>query len=177
MARAGAGGLNVGRAAILIVVALFIGIFVLKQGDDAPSLSSSDLSPNTTIPTIDDTSDTTAPRVAVTVPTTVATRVPNSFKTIAINATNTGGVGGKATTKLTAAGYNALAPGDATSSVKASTKTSLVLYAAGFEREAALVVSLFGLPSSALRPLTTPPPSVAVKDSSIVLLVGPDLKF
>ena len=174
MARPGAGGLNVGRAALLIVVALVIGVFVLNQGDDVPSASSFDLPTNTTVDLPDLTSPTTVARAASS-PTTLATRAPSSFKSIAINATNTSGVAAKATTRLTTAGYNALAPGDATASVKANTKSSLVMYAAGFQREAAVVASLFGLPASAVVPITVPPPSTSVKDASIVVLVGPGL--
>jgi len=156
------------------VIALVIGVFVLNQGDDVPSAASFDV-PTTSVSLPDLTTSTT--RRSAAVATTAAVRAPSAFKSIAVNATNTGGVAAKATSKLTAAGYNALAPGDATATVKASTKTSLVLYAAGFEREAALVASLFGLPSAALKPLTNPPPTPAVKDASIVVLVGPDLKL
>jgi len=177
MARAGAGGLNVGRAALLIVVGLLIGVYVLNQGDDTPSAASFDRS---TVSTIDITDLTAAPTTTVrkaATPTTVALRAPASFTSVAVNATNTGGVGAKATAKLQAAGYNAIAPGDATRSVKAQTKTSAILFAPGFEREAAAVAALFQLPSTALRPFTSPPPSPSVKSASIVVLVGPDIKI
>ncbi len=171
MARAGAGGLNVGRAALLIVVALMIGIVVLNQDNVGNSTPALDV-PNETVETA-----TTSTTRRLTTPTTVALRPANSFKTIAINATNTSGVAARATTKLNGAGYNAVAPDSAPASVKAATKTSAVLYAPGFEREAQAVAALFQLPATAVRALTTPHPSTAVKDASVVLLVGPDLKI
>lgn len=175
MARPGAGGLNVGRAAFLIVVGLVIGGFVLSQGDDVGSVDSFDVPTNTTltVPTGLPTQST----VRASSPTTAGVRSPASFTSIAINATNTSGVAGKATQKLLANSYNAVAPGDATASVKASTRTSVIYYAPTFEREAIAVATLFGLPATAVKPLPTPPPSTAVKTASIVVLVGPDLKL
>lgn len=176
MARAGAGGLNVGRAALLIVTGLVIGVFVLNQGDDTPSAASFDRSTVTTIDITDLTSPPTTVRKAATA-TTLGLRAPASFTSVAINATNTGGVGAKATAKLQAAGYNAIAPGDATAAAKKDTKASAILFAPGFEREAAAVATLFQLPQTAVRALTSPPPSTAVKNASIVVLVGPDIKL
>lgn len=172
MARPGAGGLNVGRAAGLIVAGLLIAVFVLNKGDDVPSVASGKT--NTSIDLSDITTPTTT-RSAT--PTTLALRPKASFKTVAVNATNTGGVGAKATTRLTNDGYNALAPGDAAPTLKAATKATAVLHLAGFEREAAQVAALFGIPQTAVRLLTSPPPSTAVKDASIVVLIGPDLRL
>lgn len=172
MARSNAGGLNVGRAAFLIVVGLLIGVFVLSQDGRGGSTASVRSTPSIPIP--DFTTSTTTRRLAV--PTTAPLRAPGSFKSVAINATNTDGVAAKATERLRTSGYNPIAPGSAPASVRAATKTSSILFVAGFNAEALKLAEVFGLPPTAIRPMTSPP-SPAVKDASLVVLVGPDLKF
>jgi hypothetical protein len=148
---------------------------VLSQGGDGRPAASFNLPTNTTLP--DSTFVTSTTLRASSPPVTAGVRTPSSFVSIAVNATNTSGVAGKATTKLQSAGYNAVAPGDATPTVKAATKSSVVYYVPGFEREGAAVASLFGLPATALKPLPTPPPSTSIKDAKVILLVGPDLRL
>jgi len=173
MARpAGGSTVHVGKAAVLIVVGVLVGIIVLRSdGSSGTSLSAAaareaaeNALTNTTLD--DDDDDVTA--------TTVALRAPASVKVIAINGTRTAGQGAKATTKLQNALYNAVAPGNATEAVRATNPASVIyVVTPGYEREAAAVAAVLGLPASAVRSLPSPSPSPDIKgDVNIAVLIG-----
>ncbi len=162
--------MHVGKAAALIVGAALLAVIVLNKSPSFGSASSTrtiDEFPTVTQPTIPPDDEVT--------PTTLAEERPASaVKVIAINATGTNGIATRATTKLQSAGYNALAPGDATNTVKNQRPAAVVyVVTAGYEREARTIAALFSLPDSAVRALPSPSPSPAIKgDVNIVLLVG-----
>jgi hypothetical protein len=160
---------HVGKAAALIIVALGLGFIVLND-DSSGSFRAAASSPHVSVP--DNFSETPS---STTTPTTAAAeRQPAQIKVIAINATGRSGVAGQATTKLRNAGYNALAPGNATASVTNSHPVSAVyVVTPGYNKEALTVASLFGLPDSAVKPLPNPSPSADIRsDTNIAVLVG-----
>ncbi len=169
MAKAAGGTVHVGKAAAIIVVGLLLAVIVLRtdgSGGGVPVAA-------VTRPEISVTT-TTQRRSAASTKTTVALRDPATVKVIAINGTKTAGQGGKATTKLQDASYNAIAPGNATAAVRATNPASVVyVVTVGYEREAAAVAAVFGLPPTAVRALPTPSPSSDIKgDVNIAVLIG-----
>jgi hypothetical protein len=72
------------------------------------------------------------------------------------------------------AGYNALAPGNATAAVTASHPASVIyVVTPGYNREALTIAALFRLPDSAVKPLPNPSPSADIRsDTNIAVLVG-----
>ena len=162
--------MHVGKAAALIVVAV---CWVCSCCATAGAAASGRRrrSPTSTI----SPSRRSAPNDNEFTATTLAAERPaNVIKVVAINATGTAGIAGRATTKLQSAGYNALQPGNATAAVTNSCPASLVyVVTAGYEREARTIAALFSLPDSAVRALPSPSPSADIKgDVNIAVLVG-----
>jgi hypothetical protein len=162
---------HVGKAAALIVVALVLGVLVLRDSGGGGFTNSAAIRD-----AIEDsfTETTLPPDDEVTSTTLAAERPANVVKVIAINASGKAGEAGRATVKLQAAGYNALQAGNATAAVTNSRPASLVyVVTAGYEREARTVAALFSLPDSAVRALPSPSPSSDIKgDVNIAVLVG-----
>lgn len=176
MGRPAGATVHVGKAAAIILGALLLGVVVLNADGigGGASLSARDLSAldgltNTTISDNDD-------EVASTT-TTVALRQPSTVKVVAINATNTSGIAGRATQRLQTAGYNALTPGNATAEFKATNPTSVVyVVTPGYDREAVAVAAVFNLPASAVREMPATPPSPDIKDgTNIAVIIGTGL--
>lgn len=167
--------MHVGKAAALILGAFVLGYIVLNvdgTGGGIPvsagASSASDVITNTTLADSDEVESTT---------TTLALRAPATIKVVAINATSTAGIAGRATSKLQTAGYNALTPGNATAEFKATNPTSVVyVVTPGYEREAAAVAAVFNLPASAVRemPATSPSPDIKA-GTNIAVIVGTGL--
>ncbi|MDQ6797858.1 MAG: LytR C-terminal domain-containing protein [Actinomycetota bacterium] len=152
------------RGIILLVVALVLGIFILNktQGGGATSVSSE---PRTT------TTKAAKGVTTSTPPNTRAVRQPAAIKVLAANGSGVAGLGGKTGDRLTAAGYNSLAPANTSSDVSASE----VEFTPGFDLEATAVAQVLGLPATSVKPLATDIPLADTKGADIVVLVGPDL--
>lgn len=171
----GGASVHVGKAAALIIVAVLLGVIVLRDdssGGGSTSLSAAEraaLSGVTTTTAPDDSSDE-----GDSTDTTQPLREPPLVKVQAINATKSAnGVAGTATTKLQTEGYNAVAGGTAVASLRATAPASAVyVVTAGFDREAAAIAALFGLPASAVRELPATQISADLKAVDVVLLIG-----
>lgn len=160
----GDGGTQTGRAILLIVVVMVLGWIVLRHGP-----SSSGPSAQRTAATVTTT----------TVPTTTTTLVaPASIKVQVLNGTGSGNLAGQWSSKLkTTAGYNTLAPDDATSKVTAS---AIYVITPGYVPEAYALATAVGLPPSAVNttvpaPSSAPIPTSERSKADLVLVVGPDL--
>ncbi len=167
MARPAGAAVHVGKAAALIVAVVLLAALVMADATPFGWFR-----PAAEPDAINIVTPTTLGEATTT--TSGALRAPSTIKVVAVNATGRAGVAGQATTKLQQAGYNAVQPGNATASVRASRPASLIyVVTAGFEREAREVAALFGLPDSAVRALPSPSPSADIKgDVNIAVLVG-----
>ncbi|HVA75665.1 MAG TPA: LytR C-terminal domain-containing protein [Acidimicrobiales bacterium] len=158
------GGTQTGKAILVIVVVMVLGWIVLRH---SPS-----------------THGTTAQRTSVsvtttTVPTTTTTLVaPASIKVQVLNGTGSGNLAGQWSSKLkTTAGYNTLAPDDATSKV---TTSAIYVITPGYVPEAYALATAVGLPQSAVNttvpaPSSAPIPTSERSKADLVLVIGPDL--
>ena len=167
--------MHIGKASGLILVAVLIGGLVLYKNDPVPSAADlrdaadAALTTTTLASSPDDFTDTTQATTA---------REPATVKVIAINATGKAGIAGRATTRLTGGGYNAVAPGNSTAAYKANAPTTVVfVVTAGYDAEAAAIAALFGLPASVVQPLPSPSPSTDIKGVDVALVVGSDLNI
>ncbi len=156
------------RGIILLVVAIVLGIFILNktQPGGAPTSVSSQPKTTTTKPTKPTKGATTS-----TPPSTRAPRQPAAIKVLAANGSGVAGLGGKIGDRLTAAGYNSLAPTNTTTDVA----TSVVEFTPGFDLEALYVAQALGIQGTAVKPLAPDIPVEDAKGADIVVLVGPDL--
>jgi hypothetical protein len=161
---------HAGRAAILILVALVIGVVLLQDYDDGPDNVSIESTPEVTVP------DTSLPLSTLAPPTTLAVRAPKDVKVLVVNGTSTSGAAARVSQPLRNAGYNVLAPVDASPSIKANTRASVVYYTTKeFEREAKQLQQDLELPPAPVTAVPTPPPTADLRGANVVILVGPDL--
>lgn len=158
-------GMAAGRGAVLLAVAVALGIVLLNAADDPPPdrVAAGGRSDDTVVTT------TTSTLPATTAPT-VPLRAPKDVKVISANGTDVKGVARKATDQLKAAGYNVLAPTD---SKRAD--ASAVYFTPGFEREAQAVAAALGLAPTDVTALPTPSPVPDARGANIVVVVGPEL--
>ena len=155
---------NPARGAALVVVAVVIGLLLLRNGLDTSEVVTS-TKPDKSGSTSTDKSG------ATTTTTTAPARSPAKVTVIVLNGTPTGGAAGKYSTALASAGYQMLKPGDAATKIPATQ----VFFTPGYEREAAAVALAAGAPAT-LTPaaLPTPPPG-DVGAANVVVVVGTDL--
>lgn len=157
---------NPARGAALVVVAVLLGLLLLRNGLDTSEVvtakvddSGSDSGSDTT----DDTGGDTT--------TTVPLKAPAEVTVIVLNGTSVGGAAGKYSTAIGSAGYQMIEAGDAATKIPATQ----VFFAPGYELEAAAVALAAGAPAT-LTPaaLPTPPPG-EVGAANVVVVIGTDL--
>lgn len=158
---------NPARGAALVVAAVLVGLFLLRNGLDTSEVVTA--SKDDGAAAADDGGD--EGDGAETTETTVAVRTPAEVTVIVLNGTTVNGAAGKYSTALASAGYQMLEAGDAPTKVPASQ----VYFTEGFEAEAAAVALAIGAPAT-LTPavLPTPPPG-EVGAANVVVVIGTDL--
>jgi len=156
----GQGGrqLALGRAFVVIVVAIVLGVLILRSGRSPLSALRSPSSSSTT-----SSSTTTAPP---------STNSRGKVKVLVDNNSTTNGVAGDYTTVLQHAGWSMLAPGNATGQARA---TSAIYYASNDRLDAEAVAAALGLPLSDVLPLNSATPATNTAGADVVVLVGANL--
>jgi hypothetical protein len=159
---AASGGSAAFRGALLIAVAVIVGIALLASGlDDNGSDVAVDGDEETTT-TTNGTSDTTA-----TVP--VGPRAPAEVKVVVLNGSGKTGVAKRSTDALIALGYSTLPAANAPQQVP----TTLVYFVEGYETEALAVAQALSLAPAAAQPLPEPPPSPP-GEAHLMVILGQD---
>ena len=157
----GGGGdrVSIGKALVLLVVAVVVGVVLLQVGSRGPAglTASAPSTPTTT--KAPGTTTTTAPVDKATV------------KVLVANASTTNNAAGFFSQKVSGSGWQTLPAVDATSKVA----TSTVYYATGQQAAAESIASALGLKSSAVQPLTTSVPVQGTTGVDVVVVVGADL--
>jgi hypothetical protein len=157
-----------GRGALLLFVAVVLGIFLLNKTDEPQATTVSQRTATTNRTT------STTSTLPVVVPTSIAAHSPREVKVLAANGTNTAGVGARVKDVLLKAEYNALAPIDAKTK---PAKTSVVYFTPGYDRDAAAIATLFGLAPTIAQPMPTPATTLVAdtRGANVILLAGEDL--
>lgn len=172
-------GAAAGRGIVLLGVAVILGIVLLSATDAQPPGERVTAGRQTEEPSDDGVDSPTGVGDGAgemnTVPTTTTTppRQPREVKVLVVNASGVSRVAARVTDHLRPAGYNLLAPTNATPLVDESS----VFFVPGFEREAAVLASTLPLPlpPAAVKPMPTPPPLPNTKGANVVVFVGRDL--
>jgi hypothetical protein len=158
-------GVHTARGALLIGIAVLVGLLLLQKMDSGKTAASRirTITPTTLTPT-------TAP------PLTTTTRPAAAVKVMVANGTTTNGIASTAQRLIAQAGYNALGPADGTAAAKAARRNTIVYYAPGFDTEARRIAALLGMtPAPPVAPLpTTALPVTDLKGANVLVLVGPD---
>jgi hypothetical protein len=160
---------NPARGLALIATAVIVGIFLLRNGfgdqdissigSDGPAVTEA----NGGGTGAEGSTDTTAAaQPDVKEPAEVTVRVAN--------AAGVNGAAGEWTTTISDAGYQVV---EATN-FQPNRETTAVLYAAGFEREAANLAGAIGAPADGIVALSEPP-QVDPGGANLVVLLGTDL--
>lgn len=169
---------NPARGAALVVVAVVIGLFLLRNGLDTSEAVTTRSDGGTTDESastdggggVDGTPDTTT--TSTTVP---AGRPPAEVPTIVLNDSGIAGAAGSYSEVLAAAGYQLTNPDGANADAAGDAPVTVVYFAPDFEAEAAAVIVALGAPEGvvpAALPATPPGP---IAGASVVVVVGVDL--
>ena len=166
---------NPARGAALVVVAVLIGLFLLREGLDtseAVTTNSSDKGGDSSDSS--DSSDSTDEGGSTT-STTLAARAPADVPTIVLNDSGISGSAGTYSDVLLAAGYQLTNPDGANADAEGDAATTIVYFAPGFQAEAAAVAAVIGAPDTVVPTElpTTPPGPIA--GASVVVVLGTDL--
>jgi hypothetical protein len=158
------GGTQTGKAFVVIAVMVVLGWVVLHHSSSGPATPVGHAAATVT---------------TTTVPTTTTTLVPPaSIKVQVLNGTGHGSLAGQWSSKLkTTAGYDTLAPDNATATV---TTSAIYVMTPGYVPEAYALATAVGLPSSAVNtavpaPSSAPIPASERAKADLVLVIGPDL--
>lgn len=162
-------GMAAGRGAILLAVAVVLGIILLNAADDPPP----DRVAAGVTEEEDDSSAEPEDPTTPTTPLTAPPRAPQEIRVLPTNGTAVKGVAGKARDQLQASGYNVLAPTDA----QRATSSNVYFTSQDFEREAQAVAAALGLPASVVVAFPSAPPLPVSdgKGANVIVVVGPEL--
>ncbi len=170
-------GIQAGRAAVLIGLALLVGLILLHRSPGAPPTpvaigeSSTTRSSPAASPTTTKKATGTTARPAGTTTTTVALRAPQDIKVLVANGTSTPGLAGTVSNTLHAKGYDTLASTNATTKPAAS----IVHFQPGYGADAASLAAKLSLPAGAVQAMPSPPPVSSLNSADILVVAGPDL--
>jgi len=166
---------NPARGAALVVVAVVIGLFLLRNGlDTSEAITSNPGSDGQSTDGSDATDEGDDGTDEGTTTTTVALRAPVDVPTIVLNDSGIAGSAGNYSEVLAAAAYTLTNPAGANADAEGDAATTLVYFAPGFEAEAAAVATLIGAPNVVPAPLPTIPPG-PIANASVVVVLGTDL--
>jgi hypothetical protein len=162
---------NPARGAALVVVAVLIGLLLLRNGLDTSEVVTSSKGDNSSTDGGSDAGSDEGVTDGEETTTTLPPKTPAEVTVIVLNGTSVGGAAGKYSTAIGSAGYQMLEPGDAATKIPATQ----VFFTPGFEREAAAVALAAGAPATVTpAALPTPPPG-EVGAAGVVVVIGADL--
>lgn len=161
---------SVARGAILVAVALVIGVLLLRDDDSA----------TTQVAVGSDTAgeiDDTAPEGsgdedpdATTTTTTEAPRPAAEVKVLVANGSGVNGAAGGTTDALEALGYVTGTPANAE-----RVPATIVYFTTGFEAEATALAEAIGAPEDAVTPMPAVAPVDDLQLANVLVHLGPDL--
>lgn len=160
-------GSAMARGVAVVVLAVVVGIVVLKVSGEEQSFESPsdkrDQSPSGSDPA--STDPTTPPPVTETVPAAT----PATTKVLVLNGSETKGAAKTATARLTAAAFQTATPTD----TPTKPTPSAVYFVTGFEPMAQQVATNLGIAAKPVA-MPTPGPIADLAGAQVVVVIGPD---
>ena len=164
---------NPARGLALIATAVIVGLFLLRNWDGSSAggteLVAAEADGAAATPGGDGAASGGDPG-AQTTTTAVAARPPGEVTVRVLNATSVIGAAGTMSDTLVQGNYKTVEPDDAGQMLD----TTKILFAAGFEREAADLARAISSPAESLEALANPP-QVDPAGANLVVLLGKDL--
>jgi len=157
---------NPARGVALIATAVIVGFLLLRNWDGGIAGGSEAIDAEAG----GDAAGGAGATTTTLPPTTVAARPPSEVTIRVLNATDVVGAAGSQSEILQQNGYQAVEPDDAGMTLE----TTKVLYAAGYEQEAAEMARAINSPPDALEAIAEPP-QVDPAGANLVVLLGADL--
>jgi hypothetical protein len=164
---------NPARGAVLVVVAVVIGLFLLRNGIDSSTTVSPDGS-DAAASTDEGADEGATDDAGATTSSTLALRAPAEVPTIVLNDSGVTGAAGNYSAAIAAAGYALTNPQGETSTLPEDRPATSVLYAEGFQQEAAVLAAALGVQETEVQPLGTTLPG-PIEGASVVVVLGTDL--
>lgn len=161
---------NPARGVALVVVAVLVGLFLLRNGLDSSTTVSAGSDKGSDSSSADAGSDSSGTDGGSSTTTTLATRVPSETKTIVLNGSGVGGAAKRVSNTLAGLGYDLTNPDGDNSTIKPD--TTQVLYTDGFQAEAAAVAAAIGAPATGVQALGTQSPGNTAGANVIVILAA-----
>jgi hypothetical protein len=155
------GGFPIVRACIVLV--LFVAATALVLGEIHPPSSKSAAG---SVPVT--STSTTRPAHPTTTTTTIP---PSRVPVLVANASGVAGAAAAISHQLATAGWDMLAPVNASADVP----TSHVYFVAGYQQPAQTIATSLQLPSGAVAPYTTAAPISSIGTADVVVVAGPDI--
>jgi len=166
---------NPARGAALVVVAVVIGLFLLRNGlDTSEAITSNPGSDGRSADGGDGSDEGSDEGTDGTTTSTTPLRAPVDVPSIVLNDSGVPGAAGKYSEVLTAAAYTLTNPAGENADAEGDAATTLIYFAPGFEAEAAEVAILIGAPNVVPAALPTIPPG-PIANASVVVVLGTDL--
>jgi hypothetical protein len=163
--------INPARGAALVVVAVVLGLVLLRNGLDTSEVVTSSKGNDTTTDGGSDEGTDAGTDAGETTTTTLAVRAPAEVTVIVLNATSVNGAAGKYSTALGSVGYVMLEPASAATKIP----TTQVYFTPGFEAEAAAVALAAGAPATVTPAAMPTPPPGEIGTANVVVVLGADL--
>lgn len=168
---------NPARGAILVVVAVVLGLFLLRNGLDTSEAVSTDPGDQSSDSAAGDGGDegTDEGSDGTTSSTAPEARAPSEVPTVVLNDSGVSGTAKKYSDSLAAAGYQLTNPDGANADAEGDGPVTLIYYVAGFEAEAAAVRAAIGAPDTVVPELLPATPPGPIAGASVVVVIGLDL--
>lgn len=168
-------GIQAGRAAVLIGVAVVIGFLLLHRSPGSTSVRTAFPRSSTRPDTVGHTGagfGGSGVTTSTNSPTTTATlKDPKNVKVLVANGTGSAGLAGRVSATLRTDGYVTLTPTDSTQKVTAT----VVYFAPNYGPEAAALAAKLSLPRSVVSAMPTPAPVTSLGGANVLVVAGPNL--
>ena len=162
---------SVARGAVLVAVAVVIGLLLLRDDDSSTTQVAvgSDTAAEVDEGTVQPETDADDP-AETTTSTTAAPRDPAEVKVLVANGSGTNGAAGGTTDALEALGYVTATPSNAE-----RVASTVVYYTTGFQAEAEALAAAIGAPPESVTPMPAVAPVDDLQLANVLVHLGPDL--
>ena len=168
--------MQVGRAVVLLAVAVLIGVVLLQHSGSSTTgrIVSSSQSSSVTATSVapPKTTPSTAPATTITAPL----RAPQDIKVLVANGTSTNGLASTVKSKLQAEGYQTLTSTNSSEQVTAT----IIYYRPGYQNEANAMAQFLNLSPTAVQAMPAQAPvssaaAASANSANIIVVAGPDV--
>jgi len=161
---------SVARGVVLVVVAVVIGLVLLRDDDSGTTQVAVGTDGAGEVDDTADPGDDTGDDATSTTTTTAAPRPPSEVKVLVANGSGTDGAAGGATDALEALGYVTGTPANAE-----RVPATVIYFTDGYQPEAEALAEAIGAAAATVTPMPAVAPVDDLQLANILVVIGPDL--